>query len=167
MLADGLAAVFAMKLYSPQRLLRIGTTPPLDLSAVDQNDKRHQLKDELGRPVVVYFYPKDHTPGCTKEACTYRDTWGEFEAAGVDVLGVSGDGLASKKKFALDYDLPFPVLADPENVWAKAFGVRIIFGITSRVTFLLDREGKIAKVYENVDPALNVLEVLDDARALP
>ncbi len=155
----------SMKLYTSQNLLAVGTTPP-DLSAPDQHAKSHRLSEERGHPVVVYFYPKDDTPGCTKQACTFRDTWDEFEKAGVQVLGVSGDDVRSKEKFSKKFSLPFPVLADPKNEWAKAFGVRIILGITSRVTFLLDREGKIAKVYPDVDPALNVTEVLRDARSL-
>ncbi len=165
--AIGLALVGAtfMKFYTAQNLLAVGTTPP-DLSAIDQNGKTHRLSEERGRPVVVYFYPKDDTPGCTKQACTFRDTWSEFEKAGVQVLGVSGDNLKSKQRFSEKYHLPFPVLADPENAWAKAFGVRIVLGITSRVTFLLDKAGNVAKVYPDVDPALNVAEVLGDAKAL-
>lgn len=161
-----LAASLAMKFYTPQRLLSVGETPPANLAARDQNQVVHALAEEKGRPVVVYFYPKDDTPGCTKQACTFRDTWTEFEEAGVQVFGVSGDDLKSKEKFSKKYSLPFPVLSDPDNVWAKAFGVRIILGITSRVTFLLDRNGKVAKVYPDVDPALNVGEVLTDAKQL-
>jgi peroxiredoxin Q/BCP len=160
-----LVGVASMKLFTPQKLLAVGTTPP-DLSALDQHERPHRLSEERGRPVVVYFYPKDDTPGCTKQACTFRDTWSEFEKAGVQVLGVSGDGVRSKQKFSDKYHLPFPVLADPENEWAKAFGVRVVLGITSRVTFLLDKEGKVAKVYPDVDPALNVGEVLRDAKSL-
>ena len=162
-----LGAGLVMKLYTPQRLLAVGTTPPAELSASDQNHVLHKLADERGRPVVVYFYPKDDTPGCTKQACTFRDTWAEFEQADVQVFGVSGDDLRSKEKFSRKYSLTFPVLSDPDHAWAKAFGVRIILGITSRVTFLLDREGKVAKVYPDVDPALNVTEVLADAKRLP
>ena len=132
----------------------------------DAKGKKVSLKDFAGKDVILYFYPKDDTPGCTKQACTFRDTWGEFEKAGIQVLGVSSDDLRSKEKFSKKWSLPFPVLADPDNAWAKAFGVRIILGITSRVTFLLDKEGRVAKVYPDVDPALNVTEVLRDAESL-
>lgn len=160
------AAIAVAALYTPQNLLQAGTAPP-DLSAVDQHGITHRLSEERGHPVVVYFYPKDGTPGCTKQACTFRDTWKEFEKAGIRVFGVSGDTLDSKKQFAEEHHLPFPVLADPKNEWAKAFGVRILAGVTSRVTFLLDKDGKIARAYPDVDPALNVAEVLRDAKALP
>lgn len=154
-----------MRLYLRSQPLAVGAPVPA-LTAPDQHGVVHALGDKRGRPLVVYFYPKDDTPGCTTQACAFRDTWDAFEAAGVQVLGVSGDGAASKKKFSDKYRLPFPVLSDPGNEWAAAFGVRVILGLTARVTFLVDESGRVAKVYPDVDPALNVAEVLADAKAL-
>lgn len=144
--------------------LPVGATPP-ELSAVDQHGKTRKLSEERGHPTVVYFYPKDGTPGCTKEACAFRDTWDRFQKAGVQVLGVSSDDQKSHEQFAKEEKLPFPILADPDLTWAKAFGVPIRLGMTSRVSFLLDAEGKVKKVYPDVDPALHADQVLGDASA--
>ncbi len=147
-------------------LLPVGAQAP-ELSATDQAGKPHTLTEERGHPVIVYFYPKDGTPGCTKEACAFRDTWKSFTDAGVQVFGVSSDDQKSHEQFAKEEKLPFPILADPERKWITAFGVGIRLGMASRVTFLLDKDGKIAKVYPDVDPAFHVDEVLKDAAALP
>jgi thioredoxin-dependent peroxiredoxin len=146
-------------------LLPVGSSPPA-LSAVDQHGKTRALAEEQGHPTVVYFYPRDGTPGCTAEACAFRDTWDRFQKAGVQVLGVSSDDQKSHEEFAKEEKLPFPILADPSLVWAKAFGVPIRLGMTGRVSFLLDAKGKIAKVYPDVDPALHADQVLDDAAKL-
>lgn len=145
-------------------LLPIGSDAPA-LSAVDQNGKEHRLADEKGRPVVVYFYPKDGTPGCTKEACAFRDAWDRFTAANVQVFGVSTDDAKSHEEFAKEQKLPFPILADPDGKWMSAFGVPSRLGMASRVSFLVDAKGKIAKVYPNVDPGIHADEVLKDAEA--
>jgi peroxiredoxin Q/BCP len=145
--------------------LPVGASPP-SLAAVDQHGKSHTLAEEKGHPTIVYFYPKDGTPGCTTEACAFRDTWDRFEKANVQVLGVSSDDQKSHEEFAKEEKLPFPLLADPDHVWAKAFGVPIRLGMTSRVSFLLDAEGKVAKVYPEVDPALHADQVLADASKL-
>jgi len=145
--------------------LPIGSSPP-ELSAVDQHGKTRKLSEEHGHPTVVYFYPKDGTPGCTKEACAFRDTWDRFQKANVQVLGVSSDDQKSHENFAKEEKLPFPILADPDYTWAKAFGVPIRLGMTSRVSFLLDGEGKVAKVYPDVDPAIHADQVLADAGRL-
>jgi peroxiredoxin Q/BCP len=147
-------------------MIAVGHAAP-DLSAVDQHGTSHRLADYKGRPTVVYFYPKDATPGCTKEACAFRDIWKEYQAANVAVLGVSTDDQKSKESFAKENKLPFPILADVEGQWVKAFGVSTTLGMASRVTFLLGRDGTVAKVYPDVDPGVHAEEVLRDAMALP
>jgi peroxiredoxin Q/BCP len=146
-------------------MLQVGAAAP-DLSATDQRGQTHRLSEAKGKPVIVYFYPKDATPGCTKEACAFRDAWDRFAKANVQVYGVSADDRASHEKFAADQKLPFPLLADPEHVWINAFGVPTKLGMASRVSFLIGPDGKIAKVYPNVDPAIHANEVLADASAL-
>ena len=147
-------------------LLPVGSPAP-ELSATDQNGKSHTLAEERGHPVISYFYPKDGTPGCTKEACAFRDTWKSYTDAGVQVFGVSADDQKSHEQFAKEQQLPFPILADPERKWIIAFGVGTRLGMASRVSFLLDKEGKVAKIYPDVDPAFHADEVLTDAAALP
>jgi len=145
--------------------LPVGSAPP-DLTAVDQHGKTHCLSEDRGHPTIVFFYPKDGTPGCTTEACAFRDAWERFQKAEVQVLGVSADDQKSHEEFSKEEKLPFPILADPDHVWAKAFGVPIRLGMTSRVSFLLDSEGKVAKVYPDVDPGVHAGEVLADAARL-
>jgi peroxiredoxin Q/BCP len=157
---------------APQRpdggkgLLPQGTAPSASLKALDQDGAEHSLAAERGHFVVVYFYPKDATPGCTAEACAFRDFSKKYEAVGVTIFGVSSDDVASHKSFATEHHLVFPLLADPDGVWASAFGVSRRFGLDSRVTFLLDGEGKVAKVYPNVDPGVHAEQVLGDVAAL-
>jgi thioredoxin-dependent peroxiredoxin len=146
-------------------MLAPGAAAP-DLAAVDQNGTSRRLSEERGHPVIVFFYPKDDTPGCTKEACAFRDTWSRFQKAGVQVFGVSADDQKSHSQFAKEQKLPFPILADADKTWIKAFGVPTTLGMASRVSFLLDGSGKIAKVYPDVDPAIHADEVLKDASAL-
>ena len=145
-------------------LLSAGTDAP-NLSAVDQNGATHKLADEKGHPMIVYFYPKDGTPGCTKEACAFRDAWDKFKSANVQVFGVSEDDSKSHEQFAKEQKLPFPILADPNGEWLRAFGVPSRLGMASRVSFLIDANGKIAKVYPDVDPGVHADEVLKDATA--
>ena len=131
-----------------------------------------RLADFRGRPVVLYFYPRDDTPGCTKEACGIRDSWGEFERRGAEVLGISADSVASHARFKSKYDLPFTLLADTEHAVAERYGVwkpkkfagKSFFGIV-RATFLVDVEGKIAKVWPKVDPAKHADWVLAELPA--
>jgi peroxiredoxin Q/BCP len=129
--------------------------PPFDLEA--HTGGRVSLASLRGKPVVLYFYPKDDTPGCTREACDFRDMRGMFAKAGAEILGVSGDSVASHDKFAAKYELTFPLLADPDHQVATAYGVwgekknygRTYMGIT-RATFLIDKEGRIARVWPKV-----------------
>jgi thioredoxin-dependent peroxiredoxin len=120
-----------------------------------------------GRPVVLYFYPKDNTAGCTRQACGIRDAWSEFEAAGAVVLGVSPDAVKSHVKFKGDYQLPFTLLADPDHAVAEAYGVwqeksrygRTYMGIV-RSTFVIGADGNVIKVMRNVRPANHADDVL-------
>jgi peroxiredoxin Q/BCP len=146
-------------------LLPAGSVVP-DLAAPDQAGKVRRIGDERGHPLVVYFYPKDATPGCTREACAFRDAWERYKQAGVQVYGVSADDQKSHEQFAKEEHLPFPIVADPTHAWSAAFGVPTRLGIDSRVSFLLDGEGKVAKVYPDVDPGLHADEVLKDAAGL-
>jgi peroxiredoxin Q/BCP len=146
-------------------LLPSGSAAP-DLSAPDQTGKVRRIAEERGHPLVVYFYPKDGTPGCTKEACAFRDSWDRYQNAGVQIFGVSADDQKSHEQFAKEQKLPFPIVADPSHAWSTAFGVTTKLGMDMRVSFLVDGGGKIAKVYPNVDPALHADQVLKDAAAL-
>jgi peroxiredoxin Q/BCP len=131
------------------------------------------LSSYRGRPVVLYFYPKDNTSGCTTEACGIRDAWSEFEAAGAVVLGVSPDGVASHASFKASYDLPFTLLADPEHTVAEAYGVwveKLRYGRTymgiRRSTFVIDPDGTVARVMADVQPATHADDVLAELSAL-
>lgn len=139
----------------------------------DQDGAMHQLKDYLGRWVLIYFYPKDDTPGCTKEACGFRDNLPKFKKGKAEVLGVSVDTAKSHRKFATKYGLPFTLLSDEQKEAVKEYGVwaekkfmgRAYMG-TLRTSFLVDPKGKIAKIYENVKPELHPAQVLGDLKAL-
>ncbi len=152
--------------------LKVGNKAP-GIELADQSGKMHRLVDYAGTWVLVYFYPKDDTPGCTVEACTIRDNWSAFKKAGLTVLGISVDAVKSHKKFVEKYKLPFTLLSDEENKTVKAYGVwgkkkfmgREYMG-TLRTSFLIDSEGKIAKIYEKVKPADHAAEVLSDVQNL-
>lgn len=146
-------------------VLAAGSVAP-DFAATDGAGKAVHLADTRGAPSVVYFYPKDETPGCTKEACAFRDAWNELAAAKVTVFGVSRDSAESHTLFREKFKLPFPLAADPEGAISRAYGVRSILGMNERVTFLVAADGRIAKVYPNVDPAVHVTELLADVRKL-
>jgi peroxiredoxin Q/BCP len=145
-------------------LLAVGDMAP-DLSATAHDGTAIALRS-LGKPAIVYFYPKDDTPGCTKEACAFRDIWSEYEQAGVLIIGVSTDDDASHREFASKHELTFPLIADTDKTWARAFGVALKAGYAERVSFLLDATGKIAEVYPGVDPGVHAREVLDAAAKL-
>ena len=126
-------------------------------SLKDQNGKTHRLSDYAGRPLVVYFYPKDDTPGCTKESCDFRDQLATFKTHKTVVLGVSGQDEASKARFAAKYDLPFPLLADEGYAVAEKYGVwqkKLLYGRSfmgvSRTTYLIDADGKVVKRWDKV-----------------
>jgi peroxiredoxin Q/BCP len=139
----------------------------------DQDGKEHSLAEYAGKWVLLYFYPKDDTPGCTIEACTIRDQFKDFQSIGAIVLGVSTDSVASHKKFASAYELPFTLLADEHKEVVGKYGVfgekkfmgRSYMG-TSRTSFLIAPDGTVAKVYEKVKPEKHAAEVVADLKAL-
>jgi peroxiredoxin Q/BCP len=150
--------------------LVIGKNAPA-FSLPDQEGKMHSLKDYVGKWVLLYFYPKDDTPGCTTEACAIRDAFLDFEKNNAVVLGVSCDSPKSHAKFVEKYKLPFTLLADEEKTVVNAYGVwapkkfmgREYLGVL-RTSFLIDPEGKIKKIYEKVKPAIHADEVLNDIK---
>ncbi len=119
-----------------------------------------------GKPVVLYFYPKDFTPGCTKEACAFRDVFSDFQAAGIEVLGISVDDVDSHQKFKSEHNLNFRLLADTERKVSTAYGVLNALGLSNRITFLIDRDGKIKRIFKNVEPDDHAREVLAVAKTL-
>ena len=139
----------------------------------DQTGTEHSLEQYLGKWVVLYFYPKDDTPGCTAEACSFRDHFAAFKRAGVVVFGVSVDPVKKHGKFVAKYDLPFTLLSDEEKQVVKLYGVwgkkkfmgREYLG-TSRVTYVIDPTGMIVRVYDKVKPAEHAEEVLADIKAM-
>jgi peroxiredoxin Q/BCP len=141
--------------------------PAPEFSLLDETGTMRSLSEFRGHPVVLYFYPKDDTPGCTKEACNFRDDYSHYTNAGITILGVSPDSSKSHTKFKAKYGLPFPLLADTEHnvcelykVWGlkKAMG-REYMGVF-RTTYLIDEQGKIIQVFENVKPAEHSVEIL-------
>jgi len=143
--------------------------PAPDFELTDQHGEIHSIEDYRGKWVALYFYPKDGTPGCTTEACEFRDNIFAFRNANCDILGVSLDDEASHKAFAEKHGLPFPLLADTEGTTADAYGVKskmMGFTIARRQTFLIDPEGRIARHYENVDPDTHSKQVLADLAEL-
>jgi thioredoxin-dependent peroxiredoxin len=147
-------------------LLSIGAKAP-DFKTTDQHGKTISLGDYKGRKVILYFYPKDDTPGCTKEACAFRDSFPEFKKLKVDVLGVSVDDEKSHKKFVEKYQLPFTLLADTEKQIVEAYGVwgeknlygKKYMGI-NRVTYVIDESGHIAAVFPKVKPESHAEELI-------
>jgi peroxiredoxin Q/BCP len=147
-------------------MIKEGSTAPA-FKTNDAGGRSVSLKDLRGQKVVLYFYPKDDTPGCTKEACSFRDAFAQFKKRGITVLGVSPDSEASHKKFETKYKLPFTLLADNGHAIADAYGVwgekkfmgRTYMGV-HRTTFLIDEKGKIKKVFEKVKPEDHASEVL-------
>ena len=145
-----------------------GDTAP-DFRLVDQNGTIRSLSDFSGQWVVLYFYPKDDTPGCTKEACSFRDDLTTLEKLGAKVVGVSVDDSDSHSKFASKYHLPFPLLADADGKVADSYGALtnlLLLKVAKRYTFLIDPKGKIAKVYLSVDTSRHSQEIVDDLKKL-
>jgi peroxiredoxin Q/BCP len=141
--------------------------PAPDFTLTTDGGETLSLSSLRGNPVVLYFYPKDDTPGCTKQACGIRDAWGEFERTGAVVLGVSPDSEASHVEFRQKYDLPFTLLADPDHATAEAYGVWVeksMYGKkymgVERSTFVIDAAGNVAKVMRNVKPDAHADQVL-------
>lgn len=141
---------------------------PTDISVVNQDNQQVSLADLQGKHVVLYFYPKDNTPGCTKEACSFRDNFSELQNIGVTVIGVSADSPKSHQSFKQKHSLPFPLWSDPDKKLIEAFGVlkeksmfgKIFLGI-QRSSFAIDPNGNILKVWPNVSPQKHPQEVID------
>ena len=153
-------------------MLKIGRKAPA-FSLLDQNFVTRTLKQYQEQWLLLYFYPKDDTPGCTKEACAIADVYKDFKRMKVQVFGVSKDTPKSHKKFAEKYNLPFTLLSDPTMVMMDQYGAfaeKQMYGKTvrgtNRISYLINPEGKIAKVYPEVDPANHALELLKDIKVL-
>ena len=146
--------------------MKIGDKAP-DFTLADSNGTQVSLADFAGRRVVLYFYPKDNTPGCTRQACAFARNHDEFERRGIAVIGVSRDSVESHRKFAEKYGLPFVLLSDPELKAIRAYGVwqeKKLYGKVSmgvvRTTFIIDGEGRIAAIMPKVKPDSNASEIL-------
>ena len=147
-------------------MLKIGDKAP-EFTLKDKDGNEVSLSDFSGKKVVVYFYPKDNTPGCTKQACAFAGLYGEFQKRGVEVIGISRDSAASHVKFAEKYGLPFILLSDPGLTAIQAYGVwqeKKLYGKTTmgvvRTTFLIDEQGQIEKVMPKVKPDTNAADIL-------
>lgn len=149
-------------------MLEVGTKAP-DFTLPDQNGNMHSLSEYRGKKVILYFYPKDNTPGCTKQACGFAERFPQFTEKGAVVLGISKDSVASHKKFEEKYGLPFTLLADPELVAIQAYDVwqekknygKTYMGVV-RTTYLIDENGKIVKAFDKVKAADNPEQMLGE-----
>ena len=147
-------------------MLEIGMKAP-DFTLKDKNGNDFTLSSLLGKKVVLFFYPKDNTPGCTRQACAFAGAYKQFEAKGVEVVGISKDSVASHVKFAEKYDLPFILLSDPDRVAIEAYGVwqekkmcgKVSMGVV-RTTFIIDENGNIEKIMPKVKPDTNAADIL-------
>ncbi len=146
-------------------LLNVGDKAP-DFESVDDNGRKVSLHDFRGKTVVLYFYPKDDTPGCTTEACSFRDNLEEFRKRGVEVLGVSIDSERSHKNFKEKYSLNFPLVADKSREIVEKYGATGDSKSAKRITFIIDGNGRIAYVYGKVTPKDHSLEVLKKLQEL-
>jgi thioredoxin-dependent peroxiredoxin len=150
---------------SPTAAATSATSAP-DFVAVDAAGKQTRLSEMRGSQVVVYFYPKDETPGCTKEACAFRDAFAKYTERGIRIVGISQDSEESHKLFREKHNLPFLLVADKDGKITQAYGVGSTFGMSARVTFLIGKDGKIARSWKNVDPGVHASEVLEAAAQL-
>ena len=147
-------------------MLEIGMKAP-DFTLKNKDGEDFTLSSLLGKKVVLYFYPKDNTPGCTRQACAFAGAYKQFEAKGVEVVGISKDSVASHVKFAEKYDLPFILLSDPDRVAIEAYGVwqekkmcgKVSMGVV-RTTFIIDENGNIEKIMPKVKPDTNAADIL-------
>ena len=141
--------------------LSVGNSAP-GFTLEDSEGNTYSLLDYKGKnPVVIYFYPKANTPGCTKQACGIRDSFSKFEENDIVIFGISVDSKASIKEFIKDYDLNFPLLSDEKKEVSKAYGVLNTIGLDSRITFIIDKQGKIANILKDVDVETHADEVFN------
>jgi peroxiredoxin Q/BCP len=148
----------------PGEELVVGKAAP-DFAATAHDGMELKLSSLKGKNVVLYFYPKDETPGCTKEACEFRDAWKDLEGTGVVLVGISTDNADSHKKFAEHHQLPFHLVSDPEGAIAKSYGVPNRGGFLGRQTFVIGPDGNLKKIYRTVDVTKHAAEVLGDVRS--
>lgn len=162
------AALLSIGASSLAEQVQMGDPAP-DFELKDQSGQLHSIEDYRGKWVALYFYPKDDTPGCTTEACEFRDNIFAFKNLNCQILGVSLDDVDSHKEFAEKYSLPFPLLADTAGTTADAYGVKSKYmgmSVAKRQTFLIDPDGNVAKHYAKVDPASHSKQVLADLEML-
>jgi thioredoxin-dependent peroxiredoxin len=145
--------------------LQVGDSAP-ELKLKDQHGNLVFLRDYAGKWVVLYFYPKDDTPGCTREACRFRDETQQLAPFNVQVIGVSVDDRESHEKFARKFKLSFPLLADPTKKVTKAYGALAFYRLARRMTFIIDSDGKIRKIFEKVNPNTHVEEIIASLKEL-
>lgn len=156
--------ITSLTINKTKNMLEINTLAP-DFKLQDQDGKEHLLALHRGHYTLVYFYPKDDTAGCTKEACVIRDMYPEFESNNVKVFGISADSVESHKAFAAKYELPFTLLSDPDKKVITAYGADgMVFN--KRISYLIGPDGMVAKVYPKVDPTSHGAEILKDILAL-
>ncbi len=171
LILSGLFAALAMALV---QMARAGELPKVDEAAPDfdlpdQDGVRHTLREYAGKWLVLYFYPKDDTPGCTREACAFRDDMHKLKESGAQVVGISVDDSRSHAAFAQKYHLPFTLLADDSAEVAARYGALLnlgLFKVAKRYTFLIDPQGKVAKVYVKVETSKHSQEIIDDLKQL-
>nr|WP_237248721.1 peroxiredoxin [Sideroxyarcus emersonii] len=161
-------AMLASQMARAGELPKVGADAP-GFELPDQNGVKHDLKEYAGKWLVLYFYPRDDTPGCTQEACSFRDDLHKLTALGAQVVGISVDDSDSHAEFAKKYHLPFPLLADKSTEVAARYGALMNLGLVKfarRYTFLIDPQGKVAKVYESVETSRHSTEVIEDLTRL-
>lgn len=158
--AETTAASAAANAATPDEIT-VGKAPP-DFTVKDQDGKELHLSALKGKPVVLYFYPKDETPGCTKEACAFRDAFNDLAKKGVVLIGVSADSDESHRAFIKNHQLPFALVSDPKGELARKYGVPFHLGFTSRQTFVIGADGNVKKLYRSVDVAAHAKEISDD-----
>jgi peroxiredoxin Q/BCP len=164
-----LPASVALRAGPAQAAIPQAGQPAPDFALPDQQGKTRRLADWRGKWLVLYFYPKNDTPGCTEEACTFRDDWLQLQALGAEVVGISVDSSASHAAFAQKYKLPFPLLADEKGEVAARYGTLsdwVVFKYARRYTFVIDPQGRLAKAYRSVDTAKHSAEIVADLKQL-
>lgn len=161
-------SIMGYRAYRSPNKLQVGDNAP-HFSLGDAHGKTHALSDYAGHYLVLYFYPKNDTPGCTKEACLFRDDMSALEALGAKVVGVSVDSAASHAEFANKYHLPFPLLSDPKGSVAKRYDALInliIFKAAKRYTYLINPAGKIVQIYRSVNTSKHSQQIIDDLKKM-
>lgn len=164
-----LVSIVGYRYYQqPRQRLMVGEVAPV-FKLQNAHGEWQSLADWQGQWVVLYFYPKDDTPGCTKEACHFRDDISQFKAFGAQVVGISVDDTSSHAQFAQKHSLPFPLLSDKDGAVSAAYGALsnfIVLKIAKRYTFIIDPQGKVAKIYTLVQPNQHALQVMADLKAM-